>query len=70
MKITSRAKLLSNIPPLMWCSWQFQNFISILLNDLTNIPDNQGDGVVGYSKGEARAFSGGKVSQGDGQLET
>ena len=35
--------------------------------------DNQGDGVVGYSKVEAQAVvavSNGKVSQGDGQLET
>ena len=74
MKVPSQAKLLSNLPPLVWCSWQFHNFISILLNDgLTNISDNQGDCVVGYSKGGAHAvvaFSGGKVSHGDGQLET
>ena len=73
MTIPSRAKLISNIAPLIWCSWQFHNF-SILLNEcLTNIYDNQGNGVVGYSKGESQAevaFSGGKVSEGDGQLET
>ena len=71
MKVPSRAKILSNLPPLLWCSWQFDNFISIFLNGgLTNISDYPGDGVVGYSKYAVVGLSGDKVLQGDGQLET
>ena len=66
MKILSQAKVLSNLPPFVWCSWQFHNFISILLCD--SLPNICQSGR--WCCGLLVAISGGKVSQGNDQLET